>query len=86
MPKKEDTPPPLNVLDHIFVPNHEILDKQEAKDILKNYHAKPDQLPYILHSDPAVQQIDASPGDILRITRQSETAGTALYYRLVIEG
>lgn len=77
---------PFRVTDHIYVPKHEVLSEKEAREVLKRFNVKPEQLPYILSSDPAVQEIGAKPGDIIRITRKSGTAGISVYYRLVVEG
>jgi DNA-directed RNA polymerase subunit H len=76
----------FKVTDHIYVPKHEILSKEEAKKIIRRYNATLEQLPYILSTDPVVVEIGAKPGDIIKITRKSETAGEAVYYRLVVEG
>jgi DNA-directed RNA polymerase subunit H len=43
-------------------------------------------LPKIKMSDPAVKEIGAKPGDIIKIIRESETAGQSEFFRLVIEG
>jgi DNA-directed RNA polymerase subunit H len=42
-------------------------------------------LPKIKTSDVVVKQIDAKPGDVIKIIRKSLTAGKAVSYRLVIE-
>jgi DNA-directed RNA polymerase subunit H len=36
-------------------------------------------------TDPTIKEISANPGDIIEITRTSETAGESLFYRLAIE-
>ncbi len=71
---------------HVLVPKHEILSEEERKALLEKYGIRPDQLPYILASDPAAKEIGAKPGDIIKITRKSPTAGVAIYYRYVVEG
>ena len=73
------------VPDHIYVPKHEIISKQEAEDVLKKYNCKPTELPLIFVTDPAIMGLGVKPGDVIKITRVSKTAGTSLYYRYVVE-
>lgn len=76
----------VKITDHIYQPKHEILSKSEANEVLKQYNTKPSQLPYIMLSDKGLQDLDVRPGDIIRITRKSTTAGESVYYRYVVEG
>jgi DNA-directed RNA polymerase subunit H len=76
----------FNPLLHVLVPKHEILSEEEAKEVLSRYRVTPDKLPYILSSDPVVKALGAKPGQLLRITRKSPTAGESVYYRVVVEG
>lgn len=78
--------PSFNIFSHVLVPKHEILTPEEREKILAQYRVQPHQLPQIKASDPAVKAIGAKPGDILRITRQSPTAGVHVAYRYVVEG
>jgi len=71
---------------HEYVPEHILLSKEEAEEVLKRYHVKPNQLPFILASDPAIRSLNAKPGDIVKIIRRSPTAGVSIYYRYVVEG
>ncbi|MEM3607505.1 MAG: DNA-directed RNA polymerase subunit H [Candidatus Bathyarchaeia archaeon] len=74
-----------NVLNHVLVPRHVLLTEEEAEELLKKYHVKPYQLPYINVYDPAAKAIGARPGDIIKIIRRSPTAGEATAYRYVVE-
>ena len=76
----------IKITDHVYQPKHEILKKQEAEQILKKYNTKPSQLPYIMITDKGLQDLDARPGDVVKITRKSPTAGESVYYRYVVEG
>ena len=71
---------------HRDVPKHEIVPKEEVEGVLKKYNATFEQLPYILTTDPVVLELQAKPGDLIRIGRESKTAGSSVYYRLVVEG
>ena len=75
----------FNVLNHVNVPLHVILPDDEVKTLLKQYGIVKEQLPKIRSSDPAVRVIDGKPGQVVRITRRSPTAGTATAFRLVVE-
>ncbi len=75
----------VDILKHMYVPQHAVLSPDEAKAVLEKYHVKPEQLPKIRAADPVVRMIGANPGDILRIVRSSDTAGSSEYYRLVVE-
>ena len=71
-------------LEHKLVPHHEILDEKETKKILAEYNIEKEQLPKMLVSDPVAVAIKAKVGDVVRIIRESPTAGKAVFYRLVI--
>ena len=78
--------PSFYLFDHILMPKHEILNEKKREELLQKYRIKPYQLPKIKSSDPAARAIGARPGDIIKITRDSPTAGKYLSYRYVIEG
>jgi DNA-directed RNA polymerase subunit H len=73
------------VPDHIYVPKHEIIPKQEAQQVLEKYNCNPTELPLIFVTDPAILGLGVKPGDMIKITRKSPTAGTSFYYRYVVE-
>ena len=77
--------PVFNIFEHALVPFHEILGEKEKKQLLVQYKVKPYQMPQIRSGDPAVKVIGAKPGDILKITRKSSTAGKHITYRYVVE-
>ena len=77
---------PIKISNHIYQPKHEIIPKSEAEETMRKYNAKPGQLPYIMTSDKAIEDLDVRPGDVIKITRKSPTAGESVYYRYVVEG
>ena len=84
--KVEDEVPTFKVSTHYLIPRHELLTKEEATQVLARYNATPSQFPYIQSTDAIAKEVGAKPGDVVRITRRSETAGTSTYYRYVVEG
>ena len=77
--------PVFNIFEHGLVPFHEILSEKEKKQLLVQYKVQPYQMPQIKSGDPAVKVIGAKPGDVLKITRKSATAGEHITYRYVVE-
>ncbi|RLG89546.1 MAG: DNA-directed RNA polymerase subunit H [Thermoprotei archaeon] len=74
------------ILKHELVPKHEIAKPEEVAEILRKYGIKPEQLPWIKASDPIIRAIGAKPGDVIKITRKSPTAGEVIVYRYVVPG
>jgi DNA-directed RNA polymerase subunit H len=77
--------PVFDIFEHALVPFHEILTEKEKNLLLAQYKVKPYQIPQIKSGDPAVKAIGAKPGDILKVTRKSTTAGEHVTYRHVVE-
>ena len=75
----------IDILGHRLVPKHEVVSREEGKEILEKFNTTKEQLPKILASDAVVKKIEAKTGDIIRITRNSATAGQSTYYRTVTE-
>lgn len=84
-PAPEPARPLFNVLNHRLVPLHEKLTGEAKKAVLEEFAITPEQLPKILASDPACKAIGAKAGDIVKITRQSKTAGEAFVFRYCVE-
>ena len=76
---------PILVPDHVYVPKHEIISKNEAQKVLEQFNCKPTELPLIFVTDPAILGLGVKPGDMIKITRKSGTAGESIYYRYVVE-
>lgn len=78
------TLPTFDIFKHKLVSPAEILSEEERERIIKVYHAKPFQFPWIKASDPVSIILGAKSGDILKTSSNSETAGTYVSYRYVI--
>jgi len=76
----------FKVTDHELVPRHEVVPVDEAIKILRELGVRPDQLPLMRASDPVAREIGAKPGDLVKIIRNSPTAGKIIVYRYVVAG
>ena len=74
----------INILEHELVPKYKVLSKEEVEKVLNTFKITKDKLPKILSSDSVLAEIKAKSGDVIRITRKSETAGETIYYRVVV--
>jgi DNA-directed RNA polymerase subunit H len=73
----------MNPLKHYLVPNHEIIPKDQHEVLMKDlYITQKSQFPLIrYHDDPITRVIGAVPGDLIKITRPSPSAGEYIVYR-----
>ena len=83
--KKEEVFEESKVTDHVWVPKHELLTDEQKKELLTQFNATEDQFPYLFLIDPVVREIGAKAGDMVKISRTSDTAGETTYYRYVVE-
>lgn len=78
------TLPTFDIFEHQLVPLHEVVSHEERKEISEKYHAEPYQFPWIKSVDPISIILGAKPGDVLKITQKSETAGKYDTFRYVV--
>jgi DNA-directed RNA polymerase subunit H (RpoH/RPB5) len=75
----------FNILDHILVPPHRVLTKDEVAAIKTKYNIMDDtQFPDISRFDPVAQIIGIRPGQVCEIIRPSKTAINSYYYRICV--
>ncbi len=70
---------------HELVPKHIIASIEEVQLVTNHYGIEKTQLPRIAREDPAAKVLGAKIGQVVRIERDSPTAGKVYYYRLVVE-
>jgi DNA-directed RNA polymerase subunit H (RpoH/RPB5) len=75
----------FNILKHISVPEHTIIDDERVLQIMTKYNImEKNQFPQISRFDPVARAIGLRPGQVCHISRPSKTAISSDYYRLCI--
>ena len=75
----------IDITKHYLVPKHIILSEEEKKELSEKYKVSLSDLPKIKISDPALKNLNAKPGDIVKIIRNNPWIGEEVYYRVVVE-
>ncbi len=78
MAKKSDK------LEHVLIPKHEKISEKAKEKLLEKYNVKIGQLPKVSLDDPAIKHLEVEIGDVVKITRESPTAGESEFYRVVV--
>lgn len=73
-----------NLLKHSLIPLHEKITEKEIKELFEYHNITMKELPKILKNDPAIRHLEPKENDVIKITRNSLTAGKSIFYRGVI--
>lgn len=73
----------FNILNHVIVPKHTVLNNDEAIEVKKKYNILNDnQIPDISYFSPVSLVLGIRPGDLVKIDRKSKTAINTEFYRI----
>ena len=70
--------------DHESVPPHRVMSAEEVAALLRDQRKLLRDLATIYANDPPVIWCGGREGQVVEITRMSETAGQAIYYRRIV--
>ncbi len=73
----------FEVRKHVLVPKHELLSIEQEEKELSLLEINKKDLPAIRARDPAIKDLKAKKGQIVKITRKSPTLGINVIYRVV---
>ncbi len=76
----------FDITKHSLVPKHVKLSEEEKQELLKKHGLDLSQLPMILLSDAAIQDLRPEVGNVIKIIRDSPTDVESIFYRVVVHG
>ena len=69
---------------HYLVAEHVLVKKEKVAELMAELGIKRDDLPRIDSLDASIKLLRPEKGDVVKIIRDSLTAGQSVYYRRVI--
>jgi len=73
----------FNITRHILVPKHVPLTPEQKAEVLATYKITEDKIPVMFVTDPVAKYFGVKAGTVMEITRNPETSGRYVTYRLV---
>ena len=74
----------FNITHHVLVPQHIILNDEEANSIFEKYKTDKMDIPKIFKSDPIARYYGMKSGQICKIIRRSPEVGESVSYRICL--
>lgn len=69
---------------HYLVPEQFLIRKEKVAELMAELGVKKEALPRIDKADPSIKLLSPEKGDVVKIIRDSITAGQSVYYRRVV--
>lgn len=74
----------FDITTHKMVPRHRVLNSEQKRKLLANLGVRDTQLPRMQTTDPVARYYGLERGTVVEITRNSDTSGTYVTYRIVM--
>jgi DNA-directed RNA polymerase subunit H (RpoH/RPB5) len=74
-----------DITEHVLVPKHIVLTKEEGEQVLEAYRARKRDMPLIRSNDPVAKYYNMKAGEIVKILRTTPSTCIVVSYRLVIK-
>ena len=74
-----------DITEHVLVPLHEVLIKDDGENVLESYRARKRDMPLIRSNEDIAKYYNMKPGEIIKIYRPSPITCESVSYRLVIK-
>ena len=75
----------FDISKHVLVPKHQKMSAEEKQKVFEKYNVTMREMPKISKKDPALRELNIKPGDLIKITRPSATAGEFEFFRVVAD-
>lgn len=69
----------------MLMPKHSKLSESDKKQLLEKYGVTVKELPSIFLTDAGLEGMQVKVGDVIKIERNSRTAGKTVFYRSISE-
>ena len=83
MVQKKSETKNTEAIQHVLVPKHEIISDKERIELMEKYNVSISELPKIRANDPGIRHLKVKHGDIIKISRNSISAGESVFFRAV---
>lgn len=74
-----------SITGHMLMPKHSKLSESDKKQLLEKYGVTTKELPSIFLTDAGLEGMQVKVGDVIKIERNSRTAGKTVFYRNITE-
>jgi DNA-directed RNA polymerase subunit H len=75
----------FTIPDHYLVPEHILIREEKVAELMAELGIRKEALPKISKGDASIKHLKPKSGDVIKIIRDSLTAGQSVYFRRVVK-